>query len=84
MGVGDVLGKAKATLKRMPETPTITEPTYGTRCNNCGREIQNDFRFCPYCQTILKPKYCGTCGRELKPDYVICPYCGRRVGQGNQ
>ena len=50
-----------------------------TTCPNCGNEIREDFTFCPFCETLLKP-FCPSCKRELEPGYVRCPYCGFRLG----
>lgn len=50
-----------------------------TACPNCGNEIREDFSFCPYCETPLKP-FCPSCKRELEPGYQRCPYCGFRLG----
>jgi len=44
-------------------------------CPNCGKEVGEDFGYCPYCATQLKP-FCPSCKRELRPGYVACPYCG--------
>ena len=48
-------------------------------CPNCGNEVRDDFSFCPFCETPLKP-FCPSCKRELEPGYVRCPYCGFRLG----
>jgi RNA polymerase subunit RPABC4/transcription elongation factor Spt4 len=48
-------------------------------CPNCGREVQEDFSFCPYCETSLKP-FCPSCKRELERGYARCPYCGFKLG----
>ena len=50
-----------------------------TSCPSCGNEIREDFSFCPYCETPLKP-FCPSCKRELEPGYQRCPYCGFRLG----
>jgi hypothetical protein len=50
-----------------------------TTCPNCGNEVREDFSFCPFCETPLKP-FCPSCKRELEPGYVRCPYCGFRLG----
>ena len=50
-----------------------------TTCPNCGNEVKEDFSFCPFCETPLKP-FCPSCKRELEPGYVRCPYCGFRLG----
>jgi len=44
-------------------------------CPNCGKEVGEDFGYCPFCATQLK-LFCPSCKRELKPGYVACPYCG--------
>ena len=48
-------------------------------CPSCGWEVGEDFGYCPYCATQLKP-FCPSCKRELQPGYVACPYCGFRLG----
>ena len=48
-------------------------------CPNCGNDIRDDFSFCPFCETPLKP-FCPSCKRELEPGYLRCPYCGFRLG----
>jgi hypothetical protein len=50
-----------------------------TTCPNCGNDIREDFSFCPFCETPLKP-FCPSCKRELEPGYVRCPYCGFKLG----
>ena len=50
-----------------------------TTCPSCGNEIREDFSFCPFCETPLKP-FCPSCKRELEPGYARCPYCGFRLG----
>lgn len=50
-------------------------------CPNCGKEVREDFSFCPYCETPLKP-FCPSCKRELQADYARCPYCGFKLGPG--
>ncbi len=50
-----------------------------TTCPNCGKEVREDFSFCPFCETPLKP-FCPSCKRELEQGYVRCPYCGFKLG----
>jgi hypothetical protein len=50
-------------------------------CPSCGKEVREDFGYCPFCATPLKP-FCPSCKRELKPGYVACPYCGFRLEAG--
>ena len=50
-------------------------------CPNCGKELREDFAYCPFCATPLKP-FCPSCKRELRAGYVACPYCGFRLDSG--
>ena len=78
-------GETKETRDETPEfRPELVEVPEGlerelTTCPNCGNEIREDFTFCPFCETPLKP-FCPSCKRELEPGYVRCPYCGFRLG----
>lgn len=45
------------------------------RCPSCGRAVQDQYQFCPYCRTSLK-QLCVACGRLLQLDWLHCPYCG--------
>lgn len=47
----------------------------GRRCPGCGRPLQEDFTFCPFCKTSLK-RICRNCGKPQNPDWANCPYCG--------
>ena len=49
-----------------------------TKCSHCGREIPNDFEFCPFCgQAIEKKKICPQCSKDLPDgDFRFCPFCG--------
>jgi RNA polymerase subunit RPABC4/transcription elongation factor Spt4 len=44
-------------------------------CPNCGKEVREDFTYCPFCETPLRQS-CPSCKREIQPDYLMCPYCG--------
>ena len=46
-------------------------------CNKCGKELNEEFKVCPYCGTVVsKPRTCEKCGKELQADYKVCPFCG--------
>ena len=49
------------------------------RCNNCGRELEADERFCPGCGTPAGQR-CANCGRALDGDELFCPGCGVKTG----
>jgi RNA polymerase subunit RPABC4/transcription elongation factor Spt4 len=47
-------------------------------CPGCARQVENDWRICPTCSTLLR-KSCADCGRMLDLSWNVCPYCGRAV-----
>ena len=59
-------------------------------CQNCGKEIPNDSRFCPECGTKQESevvqksiqneplKYCSNCGIQMPLDSRFCPECRAR------
>lgn len=58
-------------------------------CPNCQRAVDDDWRYCAYCHTLIK-KGCPSCGQLLELGWNLCPYCGgaasvpveRRQGTG--
>jgi len=57
-------------LRELEQAPT---------CFNCGRPVQPDWQFCPYCETELKHP-CSQCGYLLEPEWKRCPQCGAPAG----
>lgn len=53
----------------------FTEQTAGRRCPGCGRPLDMQFTFCPFCKTTLK-RVCRSCGKPLEDAWANCPYCG--------
>lgn len=49
-------------------------------CPMCARQVQEDFKVCPYCGYTLQPK-CGHCGQELKRGDKVCPHCQTAAGE---
>jgi RNA polymerase subunit RPABC4/transcription elongation factor Spt4 len=47
-------------------------------CPGCGRSVENDWRICPSCSTVLR-KACSDCGRMLDLTWNVCPYCGTAI-----
>lgn len=45
------------------------------RCPFCKRQIQENFKYCPYCMSELGSR-CEKCGKELKYGWLCCPDCG--------
>jgi RNA polymerase subunit RPABC4/transcription elongation factor Spt4 len=44
-------------------------------CPTCGIRVEDDYLFCPACQTQLKLE-CEVCARLNHLTWEICPYCG--------
>jgi hypothetical protein len=73
------VGKRDFSLKSRRNDPTVidVEATIVdevSHCPKCDSKIKEDFKICPYCGCILKPK-CQLCGRELNREWKKCPYC---------
>lgn len=46
-------------------------------CPSCASDLQEDFRFCPYCgRDLLKPLLCPNCGFENESNSRFCQECG--------
>ena len=51
-------------------------------CRTCGKELDNNIKFCPNCgapQEKETPCICEDCGKEVPVGSEICPNCGRPV-----
>lgn len=48
------------------------------KCIYCGKKIDPDFLYCPYCQEELKKK-CDSCGKLIYSDWRYCPYCEEKT-----
>lgn len=49
-------------------------------CSKCGKENQDNHKYCGYCGTILNGKVtCNHCQNEIPADCIYCPHCGRKV-----
>jgi hypothetical protein len=44
-------------------------------CPHCGKEVRQDFAFCPVCGASLHP-ICPQCGKSLQQGWKNCPHCG--------
>ena len=47
-------------------------------CPVCKQRVEQDFIFCPWCQTRLK-RTCLRCERPLVLRWKMCPFCGTNV-----
>lgn len=50
-------------------------------CPSCGKKVQDNFIYCPYCSVSLK-KICSQCQFILKPFWKVCPNCGTKIEKG--
>jgi len=66
-GIGAVL----YFLLRQPEV---------SRCSGCGTFVQNDFHFCPQCNSRLSAG-CGTCFCSVRFSDQFCTRCGRDLAE---
>ena len=50
-------------------------------CNNCGKEVKDEFDFCVYCGSELPKRFiCPDCKEEyLESDYEYCGKCGGKL-----
>jgi RNA polymerase subunit RPABC4/transcription elongation factor Spt4 len=50
------------------------QQSQSTICSNCGKELQKEWKICPYCKTSQNT-ICSNCGKELQKEWEVCPYC---------
>lgn len=54
-------------------------------CPQCGKSVDDEARFCPYCSQSFEkmfenqPKSCLKCGKQIESNFAVCPYCGTPV-----
>jgi len=51
-------------------------------CHYCGKELSEDFYFCPYCgirtaKRIPALDRCPDCGEKIRYDAKFCVKCGK-------
>ncbi len=59
----------------LEEEAYLAEIEGAPRCPNCNRRAQDDYQYCPACQTQLK-KRCGSCANHVRVEWDSCAYCG--------
>lgn len=59
-------------------------------CKNCGKELEEEYKICPYCKTkteeqILieneRENLCSSCGKPIDANFEVCPFCGKDTGK---
>ncbi|MBE6689667.1 MAG: zinc-ribbon domain-containing protein [Ruminococcaceae bacterium] len=85
-GCGKVFYKPVAAVKPAPAVPMKAETKApaaapaGTVCPECGKQVREGARFCPFCATRLEKgtvKYiCPKCGNEALEGEKYCSQCG--------
>jgi type IV pilus assembly protein PilB len=75
--VEDGLDKAKAGVTTLDELVRVLEVAEhaATSCHGCGRPLNSEYRFCPFCRAVVR-RVCGGCGRILQTGWTACAYCG--------
>ena len=54
-------------------------------CKNCGREIDENASFCPYCghrNSTTTTVFCQNCGKPISAQADICPHCLHSTPKG--
>ena len=57
------------------------------KCNNCGKEISDSLKKCPFCNTklsIKKEKICPECGFKSNDSDNFCLNCGYKFTKSNK
>ncbi len=66
--------------RALEEEALLREIEEAPACSSCGRPVQADWQFCPFCEAELRHP-CQQCGQLLNPEWKRCPHCGARPGQ---
>jgi RNA polymerase subunit RPABC4/transcription elongation factor Spt4 len=51
-------------------------------CYSCQKEVDEDFKFCPYCGVKLTEMECPKCGYVNEPNSKFCQECGAKLENG--
>gem|GEM_PF-1695345 len=57
---------------------SAASPLPATRCGQCGRGLQSDFRVCPYCGSP-RSDLCLGCHEKVEAHWKVCPHCARTL-----
>ena len=54
-------------------------------CPQCKRDVEAQWRLCPFCATALENQICPSCGEKMQVEWQVCPMCGKsRVSSPSQ
>ncbi|WP_243370978.1 ATPase, T2SS/T4P/T4SS family [Geotalea sp. SG265] len=75
--VEDGLEKVRRGLTTLEELLRVIGPqlVYERSCDNCHRNFDAKFLFCPYCGSF-RHNFCKTCKISLESSWLNCPNCG--------
>lgn len=51
------------------------------KCYSCNTEINDSFKFCPYCGVKLSEKICSNCNTANQPSSKFCFECGKDLSK---
>lgn len=49
------------------------------KCRECGKEISNTAKICPFCGIENDVAFCPECHKEISKNVEICPHCGVKI-----
>lgn len=61
--------------RALEEEALLREIEAAKNCHKCGRPVETEWQFCPFCETELRHP-CPQCSRLLDPEWKRCPHCG--------
>lgn len=74
----DALSKAREGMTTLEEIVRVlgAQNTTNIQCPKCGIQLEERFRFCPFCGgTVVS--ICSGCRRFMASNWNHCPYCGK-------
>ena len=65
---------------RAPATggPSPTPPARPQNCRQCGKMVNQDHAFCPYCGGRTEA-VCPKCAKPIEKGWLACPSCGEKL-----
>ena len=52
-------------------------------CKNCGKKLEDEYKFCPYCTVKIETEeriiFCRNCGRKISKGMNFCANCGANL-----